>query len=208
MSRVIRPGYPTIDFTCRQNQFKSLLRTACFLAIVTVVNHISMDSAVADLVSSTVNISAYYPTQVNLLSNPGYIVVSETEVEYQAGVFVGYSQALQIDITGDQIIVTNTNNALPFGLAAFNGFILEILDGPQITSAVADIDASDFVPFDLSIDGNRLLMNFRGADDPPSSATSVSFIDIETTAVPEPGVVQVLGLIGLGLLKRRNRDVC
>ena len=84
-------------------------------------------SASATLIGSTVNMSAYYPDTSRVYNNPGNVVVAEG-VEYAAGSYAGYSSSWQIDISANQLMVTDIQtNGFPFGGATFNGWILDVI---------------------------------------------------------------------------------
>jgi hypothetical protein len=170
---------------------------------------LSVSASHAGLLGSTVNVSAFFPDTSSLFSNGGDTTVSGA-IEYPSGSFPTYNTTWQVDITDTQMIISDAGaqGGFPFGPATFNGFILTVLSGPVITSAVTDA-ASQFSPVDVTVvGGNEVEVNFEGVD--ASNATPLtSIIDIETTssvAVAEPTSLALIGvgLLGLGVLRRRQ----
>jgi hypothetical protein len=153
----------------------------------------------AGLLGSTVNVSAYYPSSITIYQ-AGPIVTVSGAIEYPMGTFTSYNPSWQIDITDTQITISDSGGAgFPYGVASFNGWILTVISGPAISSAVAD-GASQFNPVGISIvNGNQLLLNFSGVAG-PISGTSI----IDITTVPEPASLVLLGLgmVGIALLTR------
>jgi hypothetical protein len=160
-------------------------------------------TARAGLIGATVDVGAYYPTSSSLYEDGGTTTVSGA-IEYPQGTFADYNTSWQIDITDNQIIVTNaTADGFPFGSATFNGFILTVLSGPTLVSASVD-PSSAFSPFDISIvGGNQLLLNFQGVDAPNDVISSV--INITSSgSVPEPATWLTVLTCGMGLLGARR----
>jgi hypothetical protein len=162
----------------------------------------------AELLGSVIDISAFFPTTNNLFEDGGNRTVSGA-IEYPAGTFPSYNPSWQIDVTDSQIIITNTTplTGFPFQPGSFNGFIMTVLSGPTLTSAVADA-SSGFFPVGLAIvGGDQLQINFQGVN--ASNATSLSsIIDVNTTsAVPEPATwaMMLLGFAGLAFAFRASR---
>jgi hypothetical protein len=107
-----------------------------------------------------------------------------------------YDRFTQVDITDDQIVIKNTLNMdAPYNSAAFNGYVLTIISGPDILSAMTD-PGSQCNPVGISIvNGNQLYLNFEGVT---QGAGTSSIIDIATA--PEPSVTALLGVCLLALL--------
>jgi hypothetical protein len=169
---------------------------------VAVLFGVATGSAHAGLLGSTVNVSAYYPDSITIYqAGPNTTVTGA--IEYPTGTFTAYNPSWQIDITDTQITISDTRGTgFPYQVASFNGWILSVLSGPSILSAVAD-GASQFNPVGISIvNGNQLFLNFSGVAGP---ASGTSIIDI--TTVPEPASLVLLGLgmVGIALLTRHPR---
>jgi hypothetical protein len=130
-------------------------------------------------------------------------VVVSAAVEYPAGSFPSYDPTLSIDITDTQLIIT-TPLGVSFTPASFNGFLLTIISGPSIVSAVAD-SSSQYKPVGISIvGGDQLYLNYEGVDFVGSSS---SIIDINSgNSIPDGGLtLAMLGtaMTGLSLIRRK-----
>jgi hypothetical protein len=160
----------------------------------------------AGLLGSTIDISAFFPNTSTLFQDGGTKTVSGA-IEYPAGTFANYNPSWQVDVTDSQIIITNTTAGFPFQPGSFNGFIMTVLSGPTLISAVADA-SSGFFPVGLTIVGNQLQMNFQGVNASNTSPLS-SIIDVSTatSAVPEPSTwaMMLIGFAGLGFAFRQSR---
>lgn len=173
------------------------------LRILATLFALAAPHAVHALTGSTVNVSAFYPDSTSSYDDPGNRVVSGA-IEYPTGSFPLYNTTFQIDLTEDQLILTDVlATAFPFEPAAFNGFIMEIVSGPEILWASVN-PASEFAPSSLSIDpGGRLLLNYQGLlAGGPGPVSSI----IDIVVVPEPYTLSLLslGMVGLRALRRRH----
>lgn len=155
------------------------MRTPLLLALLSTLVG---SAAQADLTGATVNISAYYPDTDALFWDPGDVVVSGA-LEYPAGSFGTYTQAVAIDITDTQIILDDTTiTALPALPAEFNGYVLRVISGPGITTASID-PASAWKPVEVTVVNGELRINYQGVEerDFPGPLSIINY-----TAVPEP----------------------
>jgi len=179
-----------------------------FVLVAAAVTSLSVfgGQAHAGLLGSTIDISAFFPDASTLIQDGGTRTVSGA-IEYPAGTFSSYSDAWQIDVTDSQVIITNTHFGFPFQPGSFNGFIMTILSGPTLTSAVADA-SSGFFPVGLAIVGNQLQINFQGVTGNSNASPLSSIIDVNTAAssVPEPSTwaMMLIGFAGLGFAFRRS----
>jgi hypothetical protein len=170
----------------------------------------------AALLGATVDLSARVPTTSAIYQDAGPEIVSAA-VEYPAGALAIYNASWQVDVTDTSIIITDTRNTgLPFGGGvAFNGFLLRVIAGPELTAASVDA-ASTFSPADITIvGGDTLELNYVGVSG-PSTGPAVSVIDISTgriltggapMSLPEPASGMLLGgtLLGLAALRPRGK---
>ena len=127
--------------------------------------------------------------------------MNDPGVEYAAGSYSGYNASWEIEITDTQLIITDTlGTGLSFGGGVdFNGWILEIISGPDIISAAVD-PKSTIIPIGLSVVGSKVLMNFAGVGKEDFGS---AIINIETT--PAPGTLGAFALFGL-MGRRRRRS--
>lgn len=169
------------------------LVTAALTAAVAIL---TIGSARAGLDGSVVNVSAYFPDNNSLFESGGDKTVSGA-IEYPVDTFFVYDRFAQIDITDDQVVIKNTLDMdAPYNSAAFNGWVLAMISGPAIQSAVID-PASQCNPVGISIvNGNQLFLNFEGVT---QGAGTSSIIDVATVSVPEPATTALFG-IGLPVL--------
>jgi hypothetical protein len=153
-------------------------------------------STQAGLDGSLVNLSVYAPDTSTLYAAGANKTVSAA-IEYP---LYGGPQAngIAIDINDTQMII-NWKGGYSFYLydLSFNGYLLKILSGPNILSAVTD-PVSTINPTGIWIEGgNKLFVNMGGLMLLPAGGTAV--IDITTSVVPEPSTY-LAGLSALGLL--------
>src|SRR5215469_7535509 len=118
-------------------------------------------SARAGLYGSVVNVSPYFPDTNSIFESGANETVSGA-IEYPVGAFPVYDKFAQIDISDNQIVIENTlNMAAPYNSAAFNGWVLTVVSGPAISSAVID-PASQCNPVGITIvNGDQLFLNFE-----------------------------------------------
>jgi hypothetical protein len=166
-------------------------------------------SARAQLLGSTVDVTARYPDVGSIYTDGGVAIVGP-DIEYPAGSFASYNASWQVDITGNQMLVTNTDTGFDFTDASFNGFVLTVLSGPTLLSAAVD-PASGFAPIDISLTGgNQLALNFAGVTS-FSGGPLTAVIDLGfATAVPEAenALMLLAGLTLLGFrVARRGRGL-
>jgi hypothetical protein len=131
-------------------------------------------------------------------------VTVSSAIEYPADSFLQYDRFAQIDITDNQVIIKNTLNApAPFNGALFNGFVLTIISGPTISSAVID-PSSQANPVWIAVEkGNKLYVNFQGET---VGAGASTIIDINP--IPEPSTTALVGLgfpLFLAFLRGKSR---
>jgi hypothetical protein len=172
---------------------------------------LSVNVAEAGMIGSTVNVSAYYPDTSSVYTDGDNAMVSGA-IEYPSGSFASYNLSWEVDVTNTQIILTNAGNSVgfPFASAPFNGFIMTVISGPTLLSAIAD-PTSDFLPTAITVvGGNQLQLNYQGVN-AGNFAVLSSIINISTAGVPEPGTIALLvaGLLGVACTRRtksRNSD--
>ena len=183
------------------------VQTRTLLAICVLLIMLPAGAAQAGLLGSTVDVSVYFPDTTTVFQAGGPKVVSAS-VEYPAGTFFLYNESWEIDITDTQVIITNAPPSIgfPFQPASFNGFIMTILSGPALLSAAAD-PGSDFNPVAITINANKLELNYQGVTHDNVIASSI--IDIATSGpapVPEPASLALLGIaFGVLAVCRRKR---
>ena len=157
----------------------------------------------AGLLGATVDVSAYYPNDTSVFEAGGPVVVT-TGVEYPQGSFPDYNPSWEVNVQDNQIIITDaTSSGLPYQPATFNGWVLDVIWGPSITSAVTD-SSSTIVPVNVFVLGGNLYINLASVD---STAGGSTIVDFTTGIVPEPSTwaMMLLGFAGLGFSGHRLR---
>ena len=109
---------------------------------------------------------------------------------------------------GDHIDITDAlSTGLPFGVAAFNGFVLDVISGPAILSASID-GSSTIIPVSANVSGGNLFINFSGVSQQRGGTARINFTTAGGGAVPEPATWAMM-LVGFGAmgtaLRRRAR---
>ena len=162
--------------------------------------------AQADLIGATVDVTANYPTSTTIFKDPGNKVVTNA-IEYPVGSYITYNSDFQVDVTGTQLILTNTGFNTIFANASFNGLVLKVVSGPTILSASADSSGS-FSPISVTVlNGNEIDINYAGVS---AAQAGTSIVNIQTVpaSTPEPGSIALLigmSVTGAGILARRRR---
>jgi hypothetical protein len=146
----------------------------------------------ADLIGSTVDVAAYFPTESDLIQDGGNKVVG-AGIEYPTGTFNLYQPLISVDLSADRVDISLiTSSPIIFTSGNFNGFIITDFSGTFLT-AFPDVASSDFNPVVTSTSGNRLTLNYEGVT---SNSGGVSIIDVTTTTAV-PGPIAGAGLPGL-----------
>ena len=155
--------------------------------------------ASATLVGATVDVTARYPNTTSIYTDPGTRIVSDSAIEYVAGSFPNYNSSWQVDVFGDHIDITDAlSTGLPFGVAAFNGFVLDVISGPAILSASID-GSSTIIPVSANVSGGNLFINFSGVSQQRGGTARINFTTAGGGAVPEPATWAMM-LVGFGAM--------
>ncbi len=181
--------------------FKTLAFVGATLALA-----VSTPAAAQSLVGATVEVTARFPTDTTIFTNPGPVVVSDTLIEYPSGSYPTYNPSWQVDVFGNYITITDLlSEGLPFQTASFNGFVLAIISGPDILSASVD-GSSTIIPVSTLISGGDLFMNFSGVATQPGGFARINFATV-SGAVPEPSTwaMMLIGFGAVGFTMRRAR---
>ena len=189
----MRGDVPALEQLMQKSGLKFVLAAVATAVFIT-------GTARAGLLGSVVNVSAYFPDTNTIFEAGGNVTVSSA-IEYPTNSFLNYDRFAQIDITDNQVIIENTlNSPAPFNAGLFNGFVLTIISGPAISSAVVD-PSSQANPVWIAVqNGNKLWVNFEGET---VGAGARTIIDINL--VPEPSATDLLGLSVPLLLALRRR---
>lgn len=165
---------------------------------------IAAPASAASIIGETVNVSARYPTTESVYSNPGDRIVTDG-VEYATGAFANYNSSFSVDVR-DNSFVINSNSPTFFGIAPFNGFVLQLRSLTQFLSASVD-PTSSLNPVSLSFDSDEIFVNFSGAGTSSPWSTTINFTTDAVAAVPEPStwMLMLLGFGAVGFAMRRSK---
>lgn len=163
-------------------------------------------AAAQSLAGATVEVTTRYPDSSTVYSNPGSVVVGDG-VEYGIGSFSTYNPNFSVDVRENSIVITNSEGSY-FSTADFNGFVLSVLSGPDITSASVDA-SSGFAPADFFVSDGDLFLNFAGVNFSGFRSSVINFTTAgATAAVPEPATWAMLligfGAVGFSMRRRRH----
>jgi hypothetical protein len=122
---------------------KMITRIAGASIVASFIIGIGINESRASLIGSSVDVSTDYPTETAVYSDGGVKVVGNG-VEYPTGSFSGYNPYFSVDLSGNQIIISNAVGTDFTGGVSFNGFVIKDLSG-SFLSATADA-ASNFSP--------------------------------------------------------------
>jgi hypothetical protein len=168
---------------------RTMMRWAIAAAVVTGVLAAPAKRAEAVLMGATVDVAAFFPNTSSVYDDPGSRVVNGS-VEYPFGSYSSYASFIAVEVTDHQMFIGLASDA-HFAPAAFNGFILDVLSGPTITSASAG-GASSFSPVSVTlIGGNEVQVNYAGLF--ASAGTSVINLGFAPTPEPSGFALAIIG---------------
>src|SRR5271170_7773165 len=93
-------------------------------------------TAHADLIGSSVTVSGACCTSPSDITSTNGPVVVGPGIEFPVGSILFYDE--QIDVTGNQIIITTIDSTNPYAPGGFNGFILTFAGAPSILGVTLD----------------------------------------------------------------------
>lgn len=165
---------------------------------------VSATPASASLIGATVDVTANYPDPTSVYTDPGSVIVGNG-VEYPTGSYPTYNSNFSVDILANSLVISMTSG-VSFGSADFNGFVLSVLSGPDITSAFVDA-SSNLSPIELFISGGDLYVDFAGLNYGSPWSTTINFTTSNNPAVPEPATwaMMLIGFGAAGYSLRRRR---
>ncbi|MDE2300992.1 MAG: hypothetical protein KGK11_00345 [Sphingomonadales bacterium] len=158
------------------------------------------------LASSPWQLASLSPTTTG--SNPGFVnTFGATVIGSASPTFADPALGVNVNVVGNQVIVSESAASTSFATLAFNGFVLRDLTNPFTSAALVTASVPGFSAADVGVIAGDLWVNFAGLTIGSGTEVTLNMNGAAQPAVPEAAtwMMAIAGFAALGVVLRRER---